>query len=157
MHRMTTSVLLLALTLSAARVGPAWSGSAAEPTCVVAPPAETVEQRRGRILFLQCSACHAIDSTEHAKVGPHLARLYGRRAGSLESFPYSPALAAVGLIWDEQTLDRWLEAPQSVVPGNVMAFPGIDRAEDRKALLAYLAVVTSAGCAIDPADATPGK
>ena len=35
-------------------------------------------------------------------------------------------------------MDRWLEKPSAVVPGNAMAFAGIANPKDRAALIAYM-------------------
>ncbi len=72
------------------------------------------------------------------KVGPDLAGVIGRKAGSMAGFSYSPALARAGLTWDEATLDKWLTAPTRMVPGTIMVFPGLPKAEDRRAVIAWL-------------------
>ena len=55
-------------------------------------------------------------------LGPNLIGIYGRVAGSLQGYPYSPALAGAGFVWDEQKLDAWLADPQAVVPGTTMRY-----------------------------------
>ena len=93
---------------------------------------------RGKVLFLQCAACHALAPGAPAKVGPNLAGVIGRKAGSVAGFSYSPALAKTDTTWDEATLDRWRTAPARMVPGTIMAFPGLPKAEDRRAVIAWL-------------------
>ena len=44
--------------------------------------------------------------------------------------------------WDRETLDRWIENPQAVVPGTKMAFAGIADEQQRAALIQYIAEVT---------------
>jgi cytochrome c len=61
-------------------------------------------------------------------------------AGRVPGFGYSTALSASKLVWDEATLDRWLENPSAVVLGNTMAFAGIAGAADRAALITYIKV-----------------
>ncbi len=104
------------------------------------------EYKRGRLLYIQCRACHDLQPSEIEKIGPNLAGLIGRKAAADAAFAYSPALqaAASKLVWDKATLDRWLEKPAAVVPGNTMAFAGISNPADRAALLAYLEAETSA-------------
>ena len=104
------------------------------------------EYKRGRLLYIQCRACHDLQPSEIEKIGPNLAGLMGRKAAADAAFAYSPALqaAASKLIWDKATLDRWIEKPGAVVPGNTMAFAGISNPADRAALLAYLEAETSA-------------
>jgi cytochrome c len=93
---------------------------------------------RGKLLFLRCAACHDISGTPSAKLGPNLKGVYGRPSGSLPGYPYSPAMMQAHLVWNEQTLDRWLTKPTDLVPGTAMAFAGLPSAQDRAAIIAYL-------------------
>ncbi|MBZ5602743.1 MAG: c-type cytochrome [Acidobacteriia bacterium] len=82
----------------------------------------------------RCSGCHALDVD---KEGPRLRGVVGRKAGSVADFGYSQVLRESGIVWDEATLDKWLEDPQKLVPGNAMEFrvPNVD---ERAAIIAYL-------------------
>jgi cytochrome c len=93
---------------------------------------------RGKLLFLRCASCHDISDKPSQKTGPNLAGVYGRRAGSLPGYMYSPAMKAQTFSWDANMLDRWLARPADVVPGTAMAFVGMDKRADREALIAYL-------------------
>lgn len=98
---------------------------------------------RGAALFGQCIACHSIEPGVHLS-GPSLARVWGRRAGTVDGFTrYSDSLGRATVVWDERTLDRWLEHPQSVVPGNLMTFPGLKDAGQRADIVAYLRAAAS--------------
>jgi cytochrome c len=68
--------------------------------------------------------------------------MMGRKAATVPSFAYSKALEASNLTWDRATLDRWLEKPNALVPGNTMAFAGIANPKDRAALIVYLEAET---------------
>ncbi len=93
---------------------------------------------RGKLLFLRCASCHDISDKPSFKIGPNLAGVIGRRAGSLPGYTYSTAMKAQTFIWNAKTLDQWLAKPSDVVPGTAMAFAGIDNKADRDALIAYL-------------------
>lgn len=94
--------------------------------------------QRGAAHFQQCAACHSLEPGRH-QTGPSLAGVYGRKAGTAEGFSrYSEALQRSGLVWNQQTLDRWLRNPQAVVPGTGMAFRGVADARARGDLVAYL-------------------
>jgi len=108
----------------------------------VAAPAAAVDQKRGRLLYLQCRACHALQPGGAELAGPHLGGLLGREVASVPGFGYSAALRAQSFRWDRAGLDRWLESSSNLVPGNSMAFAGIANAADRAALIAYLEAVT---------------
>jgi cytochrome c len=98
----------------------------------------TGDPERGAQLFRSCLACHSLSWGEH-RTGPSLAGMLGRRAGMAEGFArYSPALQEADVIWTEDTLDAWLADPEGVIPGNRMTFPGIDDAQARADLIAYL-------------------
>jgi nitrite reductase (NO-forming) len=77
-------------------------------------------------------------------LGPSLAGIFGKKAGSDATYSYSPALKNSGLTWDAATLDRYLLDPQKTVPGNKMPFPGLKTQNDRKDVIAYLAGATPA-------------
>src|SRR5439155_3080546 len=78
---------------------------------------------RGAAVFGQCAACHSIEPGVHL-TGPSLARVWGRRAGTVEGFSrYSEPFMRATVVWDATTLDRWVEDPQAVVPQNLMTFP----------------------------------
>ncbi|MCJ2185551.1 c-type cytochrome [Novosphingobium beihaiensis] len=87
--------------------------------------------------FAVCSACHATEAGKTI-VGPSLAGVSGRRAGSLAGYAYSEALKNSGLTWDRDSLDTWLTSPQKMVPGTKMPFMGIADPVRRKAVVDYL-------------------
>jgi cytochrome c len=121
----------------------ATSGLAAQTP--VATAAETPDLKRGRLLFIQCRACHDVKAGLPHKVGPNLNGMMGRKAGTVAGFTqFSPALRAWGQTWDVALLDKWIEKPSSVVPGNSMAFAGLAAARDRAALIGYLLAETRA-------------
>ena len=96
------------------------------------------DAQRGEKLFTDCRACHTLQPAVH-NVGPSLAGVVGRKAGSAEDFRYSPAMKRSGLTWDPATLSAFIADPQAVVPGNRMPYSGMPNAKDVSDLLAYLA------------------
>jgi cytochrome c len=92
---------------------------------------------RGEKKFEECAACHKIAPGED-NVGPSLHGVFGRKAGTLADFRYSPALKRSGITWTPQTLDTFLADPQKVVPANRMPYAGLADASDRADLIAYL-------------------
>lgn len=90
------------------------------------------------MLFRQrCSMCHSATASRQVPLGPNLAGVVGRKAGSA-TFAYSPALKKSGLTWTRANLDRYLTAPARMVPGTKMVV-AVPSAADRAALLNYLA------------------
>jgi cytochrome c len=91
----------------------------------------------GKELFeRRCASCHALDTAEPS-AGPDLHGVFGRRAGSLPKYPYSPAMRASGQHWSRETLDRYLAAPRKMIPGTSMLMT-VPEATERAALIDYL-------------------
>jgi cytochrome c len=101
------------------------------------------DSEAGARVFQACAACHSLEQHEQ-RTGPSLAGLWGREAGAVESFHrYSPALKSSGVTWNAETLDAWLAEPKAFIPGNRMTFRGIDDAQTRADLIAYLQIATA--------------
>jgi cytochrome c2 len=92
---------------------------------------------RGEQRFVDCAACHA-PQPGIANVGPSLQGVFGRKAGTLADFRYSPALKRSGITWTPETLDIFLADPQKTVPNNRMPYAGMPDAADRADLIAFL-------------------
>lgn len=91
----------------------------------------------GKVVFAQCQSCHAVEEGVN-KVGPSLAGIIGRVAGSVDGYKYSPANASSGLTWSEEQLYVYLENPQRIVPKTKMVYPGLREAQKRADVIAYL-------------------
>jgi cytochrome c len=118
MNRVSASVLAVALAACSSR------GGAGEPS--------------GDAVFRKCAICHRIEAGAPNGIGPNLSGVFGRKAASLPNFNYSPAMRATGFTWNAKSLDRFLAAPQQVVPGTRMTFGGLPDAPSRKAVIHYL-------------------
>lgn len=102
------------------------------------------DYENGRKVFAQCRSCHTVGAGEPNRVGPHLHGVFGRKAGSVADFgTYSVGLEESGIVWDPVGIDRWVANPRDLIPVNNMIFPGVRREEDRRDLVAYLAVETA--------------
>jgi cytochrome c len=104
-----------------------------------ANPAHAQNAEHGKSVFKACAACHATDHT--SRVGPGLGGVIGRKAGTAPGFRYSRAMKKSGIVWDDETLDAYLAAPQKAIPGNRMPFAGLRDAQDRADVIAYLATL----------------
>jgi cytochrome c len=82
----------------------------------------------------RCGGCHALDRD---KEGPRLRGVYGRVAGSVDSFQYSEALKRSKITWTDVTLDQWLTDTEKLVRGNDMTFH-VEKAAERAEIIAYL-------------------
>ena len=94
--------------------------------------------KAGEKVFKKCKACHVVDSEKH-KTGPHLANIMGRLAGTVDGYKrYSNAMKTSGIVWDEMTLNGYLEKPKAYIIGTRMAFAGLRKKADRINVVAYL-------------------
>ena len=119
------------LTLAAALIG-------AGALSAQADTFEKVKIDAGRALFdSECHRCHAVDA-DKASYGPLLEGVVGRRAGSFEGYPYSPALKAAGFVWTPGALKAWMEANDELVPGTKMRHVGIEDPTVQDFILTYL-------------------
>jgi cytochrome c len=85
-----------------------------------------------------CRTCHVTREGDN-RLGPSLYHVIGRKAGSVPGFGYSSAMADADIVWDEETLDRYIENPEAVVPGNNMKpYSGITDPEERAKIIAHL-------------------
>ena len=92
----------------------------------------------GKKVFKKCKACHVVDAEKH-KTGPHLVNSIGRVAGRADGYKrYSNAMKSSGIVWNEETLDGYLEKPKAYVKGTRMVFAGLRKEEDRANVIAYL-------------------
>ncbi len=94
--------------------------------------------KAGEQVFARCAICHSATKGEGNRIGPNLFGVVGRKAGTVPDFYYSSAMKSAGFVWTNDKLDAYLKAPQSVVPGNRMAYAGLPSASDRADLIAYL-------------------
>jgi cytochrome c len=89
---------------------------------------------RGEQVYEGCTDCHSPDENS---VGPKHRDVFGSKAGAVRDYHYSEALKSSGIVWNEETLDKWLTDSQVLVPGNKMFFRVPD-AQARADIIAYL-------------------
>ena len=96
---------------------------------------------KGKVVFEQCAVCHSLDGSGDYD-GPTLKAVIGRKAGSLEEYRYSAAMKRSDVVWDADTLDKYVADPQAFIPGTRMAFAGLADKGERDDLIAFLAAAT---------------
>jgi cytochrome c len=137
------------LTGGADRMIRRWDASTGEPigAAVVGAPDDPLAAYagdHGAEIFRACIACHTLSSDEGNKAGPTLSGIFGRRIATLPGYNFSPALKRLDIVWTPETVSRLFEVgPASYTPGTKMPEQTIGSAEDRKALVDFLAKVTT--------------
>ena len=100
-------------------------------------PAAPVVADGATLFARQCGTCHVVTADGGVRQGPNLRGVFGRRAGSVAGFAYSPGYASSGIVWDEANLESYLTNPQAMIPGSVMAYRQADPAV-RRTIIAWL-------------------
>ena len=99
--------------------------------------------KRGEDVYARCAACHAIEAN---RTGPQHCGLFGRHAGTAPGFDgYSKAMRASGIVWDEHSLNVFLQDPIKAVPGTAMGYAGVKDDKERSELIAWLREATRPG------------
>jgi cytochrome c len=88
-----------------------------------------------------CGVCHTVEPSAEIRQGPNLRTVFGRQAGTLDEFPtFSDALkkaGAEGVVWNDETLDKWITNAGAYIAGTMMPYQQPDPAK-RKLIIAYL-------------------
>lgn len=111
----------------------------------------------GAQIFKRCAACHMVGPNAKKRIGPVLNDLFGRQAGSMEDFKYSPvmkALGEAGLTWTPEVFSGYVGNPRKWLPAkaaemgldcgdlsncrNSMAFAGLKKQKQLDDVIAYL-------------------
>lgn len=128
-----------------------WNAINGEPIGPLAMPrpADTLAAfhgERGAEVFRACVACHTLAPGEAPRAGPTLAGIFGRRIAAVPGYRYSEALKGMDIVWTPETVARLFEVgPARYTPGTRMPEQTINSAEDREALMRFLAKATGAG------------
>ncbi len=111
--------------------------AAASALCMVAAPASAQNAPDGERLYQQrCGSCHSVEPGQN-RLGPHLAGVVGRTAGTVAGARYSQDMQKSGIVWDDKTLDTYLDNPRAVVPRTTMTVALRDSAQ-RSAIIDFL-------------------
>ncbi|MEL7124708.1 MAG: c-type cytochrome [Pseudomonadota bacterium] len=96
-----------------------------------------------RQFMRKCSICHSLVAGPSRKAGPTLHGVFGRRAGVVPDYRYSPILDGSDIIWSDTTIDALFdEGPDHYIPGSKMPMQVIAAPQDRADLIVFLRTAT---------------
>jgi cytochrome c len=98
----------------------------------------------GKDVFKKCAACHTPNKGGENKVGPNMWGIMGRKVGAHPGFAYSEALKNQGGEWTYGRFAGYIWDPRGAIPGNKMAFAGVQDTKDLTDLIAYMRTTADA-------------
>lgn len=108
------------------------------PAWAMTPAGEQAMHKAGQVMFEhRCRSCHA-DDPALKSYGPSLVGIVGRKAGSIEGFAYSDAMKASGIVWNDETLRKWIADNTGMLPGTRMKHMNVTDRMEQDFLLDYL-------------------
>jgi cytochrome c len=99
----------------------------------------------GEKVFLQCRVCHQVGENAKNGVGPVLNGIFGRPAGSIPGYAYTPANKNSGITWDEPIFREYIKDPRAKIPGTKMTYQGLKDEKKISDLIAYLKQFDASG------------
>lgn len=72
----------------------------------------TAQAADGEAVFRKCKACHTLEAGKH-RVGPSLAGVVGRQAGTAEGFTRYKGLEGADWTWTEEEIAKYLKDPSA--------------------------------------------
>ena len=99
--------------------------------------AEDPVQSGQQVFERRCRNCHGGTAAADYPIGPSLSGIIGTKAGTQDSGVHSRAIMDSGIVWNRESLRRFLSQPQRETPGTLMAVRVRDPAE-LDSLLDYL-------------------
>jgi cytochrome c len=105
------------------------------------PPALSQELNGRRLFEATCTPCHNFDEGAIPDIYGQTLNLYGvigRKAASSPDFEYSEAMKSTNRTWDAQSIESFIAAPKTFVPGTRMELPGVPDPEVRRAIIDFL-------------------
>ena len=115
------------------------SGGAAAAAVPLEALLAKADAAKGQAVFQKCASCHTITQGGANGIGPNLYGILGDSiAQGRGGFAFSDGLKKHAGKWDFKTLDAWLTSPPAIESGTKMTFAGLDSAQDRADVIAYL-------------------
>jgi cytochrome c2 len=99
------------------------------------------DAKRGKKVFKKCKSCHSMEVDKH-KIGPSLAGIIGRKAGTANGFKKYKALKGADFSWDEENISEFVQNQKKFLKSKgqstKIAMRVKIKAKDVNNLIAYL-------------------
>lgn len=103
---------------------------------LAATPAQADAVTGAKLFKQKCTVCHGLVAGQN-KIGPSLAGVFGRKAGTAPAYAYSANFKGSSVKWDAASLDKYLTNPQGMFAGSKMVIK-LPSATERADIIAYL-------------------
>jgi len=145
--KITTIAMLGSMVLASTSVFAQDTAAPVDQASIIAAALAGGDAAAGEKVFTKCKACHKIGDGAKNGLGPLLNDVIGRQMGVAEKFKYSNGMkdhSAAGDVWTLENLDAWLTKPKDFIAKTKMSFAGLEKADDRANVIAYLATFSTA-------------
>jgi cytochrome c len=99
------------------------------------------DAKKGKKVFKKCKSCHSMEVDKH-KIGPSLAGIMGRKAGTANGFKKYKALKGADFSWDEENISEFVQNQKKFLKSKgqstKIAMRVKIKAKDVNDLIAYL-------------------
>ena len=99
------------------------------------------DAKKGKKVFKKCKSCHSMEVDKH-KIGPSLAGIIGRKAGTANGFKKYKALKGADFSWDEENISEFVQNQKKFLKSKgqstKIAMRVKIKAKDVNNLIAYL-------------------
>lgn len=85
----------------------------------------------------KCLFCHPTKPGVH-KMGPSLAAMFGRRAGTVPGYHKYKGLKDSDIVWDESNMDKWLANPKKFLGRRTSMVYKLKNAKKRTNVIEYM-------------------
>ncbi len=85
----------------------------------------------------RCLSCHPKEAGKH-KMGPSIAAMFGRQAGTVPGFRKYKGLKGSKIVWDEANMDKWLANPKKFIGKKTSMVYKLKNAKHRADVIEYM-------------------